>query len=117
MIDRAVDIPRQHRKRTQRSTTVSSAQEHILTYKQLLGVLAILVLLTIITVLASKIDLGALNIWLALLIASTKASFVLLFFMHLKYEGKVFMITFLVTVFTVAILIGFLFWDIAFRYS
>lgn len=96
---------------------MSSAQEHILTYKQLLGVLAILMVLTIITVLASTIDLGALNIWLALLIASVKASFVLLFFMHLKYESKVFMTTFLVTVFTVAIFIGFLFWDIAFRYT
>lgn len=96
---------------------MSTAEAHILSYKQLLGVLAILMVLTVITVLASTIDLGALNIWLALLIASVKASFVLMFFMHLKYESKVFMVTFLVTVFTVAIFIGFLFWDVAFRYA
>jgi cytochrome c oxidase subunit 4 len=89
----------------------------MLSYKQLLSVLAILIALTAITILASKIDLGPLNIWMALLIASVKSSFVLLYFMHLKYEHKVFMITFLITVFTVAILIGFMFWDIAWRYA
>lgn len=92
-----------------------SHQEHMLSYKQLLGVLGILFGLTIVTILASKIDLGALNIWLALLIASVKSSFVLLFFMHLKYEPKVFAIGFVVTIFTVATLIGLMFFDLSFR--
>lgn len=96
---------------------MSTDQNHMLSYKQLLSVLVVLMALTVVTILASKIDLGPLNIWLALFIASVKSSFVLLFFMHLKYEHKVFMITFLVTVFTVTILIGFMFWDIAWRYT
>ena len=90
--------------------------EHILSYGKLLTVLGVLFGLTVITVMASTVDLGALNIWVALLIASVKATFVLLFFMHLKYEhNKVFAITFVVTVFSVALLIGFLFWDISYR--
>jgi len=92
-----------------------SHQEHMLSYKKLLAVLGVLFVLTIITILASKIDLGALNIWLALLIASVKSSFVLLFFMHLKYEPKLFAIGFLVTIFTLALLIGMMFFDLGFR--
>ncbi len=92
-----------------------SHHEHMLSYKQLLAVLGVLFVFTIITILASKIDLGALNIWLALLIASVKSSFVLLFFMHLKYEPKVFAIGFVVTIFTVATLIGLMFFDLSFR--
>ena len=91
-------------------------EEHILSYKTLLMVLGVLIGLTVITIFASTIALGALNVWVALIIASVKATFVLLFFMHLKYEhNNVFAITFVVTVFCVAILIGFLFWDVAFR--
>lgn len=94
---------------------MATAEDHILSYKKLLSVLGILFALTIITVLASRIDLGWLNVWIALMIASIKSSFVLLYFMHLKYENKIFILTFLMTIFFVAILIGFMFWDVAFR--
>jgi cytochrome c oxidase subunit 4 len=88
---------------------------HIFEYKTLLVVLIALFVLTGITVGASYIDLGSLNVWLALIIASTKASFVLLFFMHMKYEGKVLVWSFLGTVFFLGIMISFTFWDVAFR--
>ena len=94
---------------------MTTAEDHILSYKKLLSILGILFALTVITILASRIDLGGLNIWIALMIASVKSSFVLLYFMHLKYENKVFIMTFLMTIFFVAILIGFMFWDVAFR--
>jgi cytochrome c oxidase subunit 4 len=96
---------------------LTTAGDHILTYKKLLGVLGVLVILTALTILASRFDLGWLNIWIALLIASAKSSFVLLYFMHLKFEKKVFMATFLITIFFVAVIIGFMFWDVAFRTS
>lgn len=90
--------------------------EHILSYRKLLTVLGVLFALTVVTILVSTVDLGPLNIWMALMIASVKATFVLLFFMHLKYErNKVFAITFIVTVFCVTLLISFMFWDISFR--
>ena len=97
---------------------MNTHSEHILSYRKLLAVLGVLLVLTMITILISTVDLGAANIWAALLIASVKATFVLLFFMHLKYEQSMaFAITFVVTVFCVALLIGFLFWDISYRVS
>ena len=47
-----------------------------------------LLVLTVITVLVSYVDLGLLNVFVALGIASVKASLVALFFMHLKWENR-----------------------------
>lgn len=88
---------------------------HSPSYGLLLAVLGGLLALTAATILCARVDVGAWNIWLTLLIAATKASLVLLFFMHLRYERRVFFYTFLATVFAVAVFIGFLFWDVAFR--
>jgi len=77
-----------------------------LSYRFLLMVLMALFALTALTVL---------NVWLALIIASAKASLVLLFFMHLKYEGMLLKLSFLTTFGFLAIIIGFIFLDVAFR--
>lgn len=89
--------------------------EHVFEYKTLVNVLLTLFALTGVTVGASYVDLGALNVWLALLIASVKASFVLLFFMHMKHEGRLLLWSFVGTIFFLGIMIGFTFWDVAFR--
>jgi cytochrome c oxidase subunit 4 len=94
---------------------IMQEQHHVMPYKTIIGILGILFILTAITIGVSMIDLGKLNVWIALIIASTKCSLVVLFFMHLKHESRVIKISFVVTLFTVAILIGFIFWDIAFR--
>lgn len=86
-----------------------------LSYRFLLMVLMALFVLTALTVGASTLNLGALNVWLALVIAAAKASLVLLFFMHLKYEAMVLKLSFLATFGFLAIIIGFIFLDIAFR--
>ena len=88
---------------------------HLIEYKTLFNVLLFLLVLTGITVGISYVDFGSLNVWIALIIASFKASLVLLFFMHLKFEGKVLVYSFLGTVFFLAIMISFTFWDVAFR--
>ena len=80
-----------------------------------MAVLMVLLVLTGVTVAASRLDLGGLNIWIAIVIASIKSTFVLLFFMHLKYEGRFIRTTFIVTICTLAILVGFIFWDVSFR--
>jgi cytochrome c oxidase subunit 4 len=90
-------------------------KQHVLSFTQLGMVLAILLVLTGVTVGVSYIDMGFLNIPIALAIACTKVTFVLLFFMHLKYEGRVINISFISTVLVLVILIGFLFWDVAYR--
>lgn len=61
---------------------------HVLDRKVYDKVFGALLFLTVITVAASRVDFGALNMVVAMLIASVKAGIVALFFMHLKYEDK-----------------------------
>ena len=90
-------------------------QNHILSFTQLGMVLALLLVLTGVTVGISYVDLGFFNVPIALAIACTKVTFVLLFFMHLKYEGRVINISFISTVLVLVLLIGLIFFDVAFR--
>ena len=57
-------------------------------YKTYLNIWLLLMFLTFITVYAAEFDFGALNVPIALLIASVKAGVVALHFMHLKYEDS-----------------------------
>ena len=92
-----------------------SGEQHLMSYTALALVLAALLVLTGLTIWVSYHDLGALNVPLTLTIASTKVLLVLLFFMHLKYEGRAIVFSFVGTICFLAIMIGFLFWDVAFR--
>lgn len=63
---------------------------HVTSKRTLIGVLVALMILTVLTVAASRIDLGeTMNLALALLIASVKASLVIAVFMHLLYEKPI----------------------------
>jgi cytochrome c oxidase subunit 4 len=93
----------------------SEEHRHIVGYGRLAVVLALLLTLTGVTVAVSYIDLGFLNVPVALTIATLKAALVLLFFMHLRYEGPIIRYSFITTVMFLAIMIGFTFWDVAFR--
>lgn len=74
-----------------------------------------LIILTAITVFVSGMDLGRLSIYAALCVALAKTGLVLYFFMHLKYEQRFFQVMLLVAVITLAIFIGFTFFDISYR--
>ncbi len=63
---------------------------HIVPYRTFLIVLAVLIVLTLVSVVITKIYLGALTVFIALMIAVVKSSFVLRVFMHLKFESKFF---------------------------
>ena len=67
-----------------------SSQDHAHDHSKIyVNVLIALAVLTFITVVASRIHLGrAGNIGLGLAIATVKASLVVMFFMHLKYEQR-----------------------------
>lgn len=90
-------------------------KSHVLSFTQLGIVLAILLVLTGVTVGVSYVDLGFFNVPVALAIACTKVTFVLLFFMHLKYEGRIINISFISTVLVLILLIGLTFFDVAYR--
>jgi cytochrome c oxidase subunit IV len=60
---------------------------HVASIKVLVGTGGTLLVLTLVTVLATRIDFGAsINLGIAMAIAVIKASLVVLFFMHLKYD-------------------------------
>jgi len=61
---------------------------HISSAKFYVGIFLVLVMLTLLTVGVSYIHLGPLNLVVAVVIASIKASLVVMFFMHLKYDTK-----------------------------
>ena len=65
-------------------------------YRTFILIWAALLLLTAITVAVSRVHLGALNVWVALGVASIKSSLVIFFFMHLKQESRLFKICLLV---------------------
>jgi cytochrome c oxidase subunit IV len=89
--------------------------QHPMSYKTLLIILFILLVLTTITVAMSYVDLGFFNVHIALAIATAKVTLVLLYFMHLKFEGAMIKYSFISTILFLAIMISFTFWDVAFR--
>jgi len=74
-----------------------------------------LLALTGITITVAGMHLGAFSMFTSLLIASLKASLVLWFFMHLKYEEKLFKLMLLIPVATLTVVIGLTFSDIWYR--
>jgi len=74
-----------------------------------------LLALTGTTITVAGMHLGRFSTLAALVIASIKASLVLWFFMHLKYEKRLFKYMLLVPVATLTVIIGLTFLDIWFR--
>ena len=75
----------------------------------------LLLVFTVTTVLTGRMDLGALNLPLALTIATIKATLVVLFFMHLSESHGVVRLVFVVSVLFVLVLIAGVFGDLATR--
>ncbi len=92
-----------------------SEHEHIFSYKVIVITWLVLMVLTGVTISVSYVDLGALNIWVALGIASTKSALVISFFMHMKYERPIFKLCLLVALCILAIFVGFTFFDVLYR--
>jgi len=76
-----------------------------------IGVFLTLMVLTLVTVVAAKFDLGALNTPIALGIAGTKATVVVLFFMELRHARLLTKLAAVVGIAWLAILLIFLFSD------
>jgi len=75
-----------------------------------------LLALTALTVAVSGMELGMSGSLTSVIIATLKASLILLFFMHLKYERFLITAMLLLTVMTIAVIIGLTFFDIWYRY-
>ena len=59
---------------------------HISSWQTLVKVWVALMVLTIMTVMATWVNLGSINIWIAMIIAVVKAALVVIFFMHMKHN-------------------------------
>ena len=59
---------------------------HVLPWKMLVGVLAVLMFLTVLTTEVRNIDMGNWNLIVAMIIASVKAALVMAVFMHLRWD-------------------------------
>lgn len=84
----------------------SAHEPHVMPLWLLFAVFGALIILTIATVAAARVDLGVLNMAVALGIAAAKAALVALFFMHLRYERSFLGFVFIAALFFVALFIG-----------
>ena len=71
---------------------------HVVPVRVLLSVFAALMVLTAVTVAVSCFNLGALNLLVAMGVATTKATLVALYFMHLRYDNALHAVFFLIGV-------------------
>jgi cytochrome c oxidase subunit 4 len=90
----------------QSSTHASGKHFHVVPLRVLAAVWVLLVVLTWITVGATTVDLGNLNIAIALFIAAVKSIYVALYFMHLRYDNPFHALIFLTGLGFVALFIG-----------
>jgi cytochrome c oxidase subunit 4 len=80
---------------------------HVLPLSTYLTVGGALLLLTCVTVLVSQFQFGEWNLIVAMAVAALKATLVLLFFMHLKYDNKLYAFAFLISITFLAVFITF----------
>ncbi len=88
---------------------------HILSTRTLATVFGGLVFLTVVTVVTSRVDLGVMNVPLALFIASIKALLVIGFFMALKYDNRVNALVFAIGALFVLVFLSLTLLDTNFR--
>lgn len=79
---------------------------HVALWKLVLT-LAVLLALTWVTYAVTYVNFGdTINLWIALLIATVKASLVALYFMHLRYDRPIAALILIAALFFVAVFIG-----------
>jgi len=88
-----------------------ASNHHILSLKVYFGVATALLVLTIVTVVVAQFQFGEFNLLFAMVIAALKASLVALFFMHLKYDSKIYMVVFIGSLMFLAVFVIFTMFD------
>jgi len=95
--------------------STQEAKHHLVPFRLYVAVWAALIVLTGITVGAQYTDLRHVAVFTALLIATVKATLVVLYFMHIRFEKPIFAWMILVVLFTYGIFIGLTFADYFYR--
>jgi cytochrome c oxidase subunit 4 len=94
---------------------MEESEKHIVNTKTYIFVWVVLLCLTGLTIKAAQMKMGEWSMVANIAIASMKASLVLWFFMHLKYEKRLFKLLIFVPLITISIIIGMTFFDIWYR--
>lgn len=97
------------------SLTEHHNQHHGLSTKVCIKVWLALMILTAITVGVAEVDLGLFHVLVAMLVATIKAGIVILWFMHIKYEGAFIRLMVFIAFFILSIFLSFTFFDVAYR--
>jgi cytochrome c oxidase subunit 4 len=84
---------------------------HVLPVKVLLATAGTLFVLTALTAAVSLVDLGRMNVVVALAIATVKAAAVALWFMHLRYEGRFHVVVLVGCALFAALMVSFIVFD------
>jgi cytochrome c oxidase subunit 4 len=84
---------------------------HVLPFSTYLRTWLSLLALTGLTVAVSYVNFGAANVWIALLVATLKASVVALVFMHLYWDHKFHAVILCMSLVFLAVFIGFTMFD------
>jgi cytochrome c oxidase subunit 4 len=88
---------------------------HIVSYSKLTCIWLALLALTAMTVAITRVDLSCYKVLAALTIACVKSGLVIAVFMHMKYEGRLLRWLLFLALVTLAIFIGFTFFDVLYR--
>ena len=97
------------------NTAALTEDLHPLGNNLLLKVYTALIILTGITVAASVYYPGKIGVAVAMVVTPIKATLILMYFMHLRYERPVFVIMFLVAIAILAVVMGLTFFDYLYR--
>jgi cytochrome c oxidase subunit 4 len=84
---------------------MSETHAHVVPPRVYVGIFATLMVLTAVTTWVAFIDLGPLNVVIMLAIAGVKASLVILWFMHARYESTLTRVSIVGAVFWLLVLI------------
>ena len=88
---------------------------HVCSFNTFMGILLALLFLTFITVFVSRFDFGGANMWIAMAVASLKASLVIAIFMHLWWDTTINKIFFISSFLFLGLLFLFTFADLLAR--
>jgi cytochrome c oxidase subunit 4 len=94
---------------------MEESKGHHVATRTFLFVWIALLCLTALTIEAAHLRMGEWSMVANIAIASAKASLVLWFFMHLKYEKRLFKLLLFVPIMTISVIIGLTFFDIWYR--
>ena len=90
-------------------------KHHIVPYRTFFIILLILLVFTFISIGVTSINLGPVTVLVALLLATAKTILVLAYFMHLKFDEKIFRVLVIAVFAVIGVVIFITFLDYLFR--